>query len=176
MKYTAGGIGKAYGVLGVPFGICMGIVFGVQFGAVNGIVSGTACSVLFCGFMILTMQRINKKYLTDAAGDAEDVFGTVEAHAAVHSAKSCMEIRKTLTDFAKVHAWSIAVCGDYEIHIRTRASFRSWGERIVILASETDDGTTELCVSSRPKVRTALFDFGVNKANIEMIKTAVSGS
>lgn len=57
-----------------------------------------------------------------------------------------------------------------EIVLKTRMSFKSWGEIIKITLKSSNDSFFEYEVSSRPKLKLTLIDYGKNRHNISLIE------
>lgn len=59
------------------------------------------------------------------------------------------------------------------ITAKTGCSWRSFGERIEMRVVRQGGERTEVCVSSRPRLRTTLMDYGKNYSNVQHIVTAL---
>ncbi|SIS45386.1 hypothetical protein [Salimicrobium flavidum] len=56
------------------------------------------------------------------------------------------------------------------IKVHTGASWKSWGDEIVFQLQEIDPATTRIAVTSRPKLKVTLMDYGKNHENIRSIE------
>ena len=68
-------------------------------------------------------------------------------------------------------------CHRFETHgmivtARTRFNWRSLGEVMTVALSEAEAGTTRVSVESRSKMRTVIFDWGANNANLRRFEKA----
>jgi hypothetical protein len=55
---------------------------------------------------------------------------------------------------------------------RTMFNWRSLGEVMTVALSETGDGATRVSVESRSKMKTVIFDWGANNANLRRFEKA----
>ncbi len=60
------------------------------------------------------------------------------------------------------------------IRARTALTMESFGERIEVRLSPKGDGRTEVSISSRPRVRLTIADFGVNFANVQKLRAGIA--
>ena len=58
--------------------------------------------------------------------------------------------------------------------LMTKWTWESWGEKIVIHAKITSGGIYEYEITSQPKLKTVIFDFGKNSRNIQEIEMIAS--
>ncbi|WP_347860920.1 hypothetical protein U0355_09445 [Salimicrobium sp. PL1-032A] len=56
------------------------------------------------------------------------------------------------------------------IIIHTGASWKSWGDEILFQIQDTDASTTRVAVTSRPKVKMTMMDYGKNHENVSAIR------
>ncbi|NNJ89450.1 MAG: hypothetical protein HKP53_08600 [Eudoraea sp.] len=56
------------------------------------------------------------------------------------------------------------------LKIRTRVSFRSWGESMLIEISKSGHNRSIIQINSRPLLFTTILDYGKNRSNINKIK------
>lgn len=62
------------------------------------------------------------------------------------------------------------------IMIKTKMSWKSWGERISISFNEVEDGIQEITISSKPKAIFAFIDYGKNKKNVLQIEELLTNA
>lgn len=60
------------------------------------------------------------------------------------------------------------------ITARAAVSMWSWGENITIQLNRIDDSNTNLEISSQPRMRLTLVDYGKNRRNINVILSQIS--
>ncbi|RLD19677.1 MAG: hypothetical protein DRI69_07870 [Bacteroidetes bacterium] len=62
---------------------------------------------------------------------------------------------------------------DDNIAIRTRVTFWTWGENIVIKTKELNDNLFEYSISSKPWLPTTLIDYGKNFKNVSRLEELI---
>jgi hypothetical protein len=71
--------------------------------------------------------------------------------------------------------WSQSNQEDGTILAISNASLKSFGERIQINVETTGSNESILTVESKPIIKTTLFDYGVNRKNVERLAAALGG-
>lgn len=62
---------------------------------------------------------------------------------------------------------------NYIVHLGTRVSAMSWGERITISCMQVDNYNTAVRIKSAPVVPTTLIDFGRNSRIVRKVQAAL---
>lgn len=61
------------------------------------------------------------------------------------------------------------------IFAKSKISWQSFGENILIILDEEGDGEVKVSITSAPRVSTTMHDFGSNAENIQLIVNALEG-
>ena len=127
-------------------------------------------NVLFFGFWMasfftyFTKRTHKKKGITKLTNEILSVNQLTEIISDL-SIKELIEKLKNDTIFKAMNMKEI----DNGIIIKSGISLKSWGEKIQITETKNDKEKRTLIISSKPKLKTTLVDFGQNKENIDRV-------
>ena len=159
-------------VAGIPFGVIMGWMYGVgslggSGGLSVGLKSGLMHGLLFGFFMSLFLgifQKMKTKRMSSKKGDdvGPNQTRTVTINDSVDSAfEKCVKalgiIKAKVTETNKESG---------SITANTSMSWKSFGEEIKIVLNKADGGKTQVTVSSAPKLKITLVDYGKGHQNV----------
>lgn len=160
---------KTFLQTGVPFGLMM---VGLD------VVSGDGFSVgkflfltCFFGLGMSIMGVTFQRYALEKLGiyKISEANLKVTQERSVSSTLSKAELIQRLKADPSIAKMDM-VENENEIHLRTGFSWASWGEVIKIVEKHSLDDHFEYAVSSRPKLKTTLVDYGRNLENILKIE------
>ena len=164
---------------GIPYGLLMGALYSLKLGFLPGLIGGLFAGLLFGCFMTLILglwHTLSVKRMGYAKSDDEAMgvhhirnielplgYGRVFdlCIASLNVIKKC-KIRKEERS-------------EGNIEVKTGITWKSFGERISFNICEINDSKTQVKVSSRPAIRTAVVDFGRNLDNVEKIIGFLAG-
>lgn len=63
----------------------------------------------------------------------------------------------------------------FALRFETGVSGPSWGERVSVSARPTDDGTTQVVVTSQPLWKPNILDSGTNQRNVRLVAERIAG-
>lgn len=160
---------------GVPFGVLMGlagaesaadfVIIAIVFGLLFGVVLGGVLSAVqwWMG------RRAEGQGGTAAQGGARAHAGaqrSLVVEAPLEDAyRRCLEVTEALRKAEVAEADR----GTATIEVRTGTSWKSWGERVTLHLSDEGSGRTTVSITSRPSVRTTIFDYGKNRDNVARV-------
>lgn len=120
-----------------------------------GFLVGFTLSLLICGMHV-------------AAGDTE-VRPSREIIASAGAESTLTRAREAL---AEMGGRNITEAGN-TLRATLPVTWRSFGEVVVIQVTENDECSSQVLLQSRPRVRTTVFDYGKNQANINALSLAL---
>ncbi len=142
-----------------PFGLVKGLVTtnytsGIFFGAVFG---------LFMTFLIMwTYEKyLIRRGLTTEVGEAVLTLD-LNAKEALVATKQALQKVDAIVVMSNEHTG--------EVLAKTKASWKTWGERIAILIRETETGETEIHLKSEPFVQKEI----LSNKSVETVKALVA--
>ncbi|MCK5023515.1 MAG: hypothetical protein KAS04_05055 [Candidatus Aenigmarchaeota archaeon] len=152
---------------GIPFGVTMGTMAGLKGGLSVGISSGSMQGLFFGLIMSLvlgTFHKMKTKGMSSKKGDdvGPNQTRTVTIVDSVESAfEKCLQalgsIKANVTENNKENG---------TITAKTSMSWKSFGEEIRISLIKDDSGKIQVTVSSAPKLKTTLVDYGRGRQNV----------
>lgn len=156
-------------ITGIPFGIFAGGLAGFVFGKgiIIGILVGIMSGLLF-GVSISIILEALSQGVSKKAGPAQSKTVTIDLPYETALAKSVQALD---TIKAKVTHKEEA---NGIIRAKTSINWKSWGEAIEIRLAKQEDGKVMMTVSSRPKLRTTLVDYGKGLENVTSIVDVMS--
>ncbi|MGY1619277.1 hypothetical protein ACI797_21260 [Geodermatophilus sp. SYSU D00691] len=155
---------------GVPFGIVTGLLSLPFLDAGGGVAAGASAGVLFGGGMALLLGT------TDAVADRGARPGAPHgprqsATLAVHPSPDLPQrVVDALAALPATVATADPVTGRFTA--TTRTTWKSWGEEVTVQLSG-DPAAPTATVSSRPRVRTSLVDYGRGRSNVAAVVAAL---
>ena len=171
---------RVYGILflatAIPFGVGMGALLAVVFavfgmGAGVGLVGGLGSGVLFGLVMSLilgTLQLAGHR----GAPRGMSLSPRQDRQVPVPGGPDLIDrVQVALTSLPAEVTHADVVAGRFVA--RTRRSWKSWGEEVVVQLSGSP-AEPVATVSSRPTVRTTLVDYGVGRRNVERVVRALA--
>ena len=158
---------KLFLVTGIPYGVLMGFFFGATRGLKVGILSGLLSGPLFGLFMSLVLGTFHKmKTKKISSGPGDDVgphqSRTITVDTPFESIfEKCLlalgNIKAKVTNTDKVAG---------TITAKTKMSWKSFGEEIQITVVRDEGSKAKVIVSSAPKLKTTLVDYGKGHQNV----------
>jgi hypothetical protein len=155
-------------ISGLPFGLLMGLKVGFQESILSGIVFGV-CFSLMMGIIFIPIDYLLTKKLPPESisvhqsrdirvkGFFEPVF------------ESCINILKINKSIKMV----TSLKDKNKIIARTGVSFTSFGENIILIFNNCENGIINIRISSSPIIKYGQIDFGNNFKNIQEISNAI---
>jgi len=153
--------------VGIPFGVFMGFYVGFTRGLSVGIWSGLMSGLFFGFFMSLVLGTFHKmKTKRMSSGTGDDVGPHQSRIVTVDTPfesifEKCLQalgnIKAKVTNTDKVAG---------TITAKTKMSWKSFGEEIQITVDRGEGGKTKVTVSSAPKLKTTLVDYGKGHQNV----------
>ncbi len=64
----------------------------------------------------------------------------------------------------------------HRVELKTKMSFKSWGEKVELSLSPEGEGATRVHVLSKASVGTTMADYGKNQANVNDVVSWLQGS
>ncbi len=167
---------KIFIACGLSFGLCLGLMFGVRSGIAQGVFAGVGGGLVFGLLMSLILgaiQQFTTKQLK--TGYEENLMG-------VHQVQ-VFEVHKTFDDTFKACVESLLALPKCKIvdqdnvsgfiHARTGATWKSFGEKLMITVSPLETASCRVTLSSKPALDTTLVDYGKNVENLRIIVGAL---
>lgn len=135
-------------------------------------VGGLVWAALFVPMFLWASRRTNEKSSAKRGlGQPGDDEPTVQVQ--VHILLPPAEVIETVRSVANaMHRAKVVSATNTEVRIRVGASFQSWGEHLRVEVTRESDGA-RVRVTSRPVLRTTLFDYGKGKENVRQITDAL---
>ncbi len=154
---------KLFLSIGIPFGIGMGCIVGfrdgIYLGAVQGIIQGSVFGLIMA-LVLGTMHKIKTKNSGDDIGPYQSKTITVSS-----SLEALFD--KCLSSLEQIKAQVISANkGEGVILAKTGMSWMSFGEIIKMGLVIDGENNIKVTISSRPKLKTTLVDFGKGHQNI----------
>ncbi len=156
-------------MIGIRDGLCAGISYGLLFGLGGGVSYGSLLALSLGGLDQASIKRLNPDYSEMLLGLHQVQVFTVrrsfdEAFEACIS--SVLELRKC--QITQQNKEIGAIRAD------TGMTWKSFGEKIMLTVSSADDHTCTVTISSKPRIPTALMDYGKNVENMRLIIDSLS--
>lgn len=145
----------------------IGLLNGVLFGIMCGISSSVAVAIIYLSKNYFSSNKLPPDALNvyqssnvDVKGEAEQVFRT------------CMEILRGCKFIGKIKTQQHDE-KELLISARTKWSWESFGENIELQFQPLQSEVTRIHITSRPLMKTTVFDFGRNFKNLQKIRKAI---
>lgn len=158
---------------GIPFGICMG-VFASDAESISDIL---AVSFLYCiffgGTMAIFLGAFQKNAEAKIIENDEEFVEGVHQHATIKLDLNVHQAFNKCLDLLVAFKKSRIVYSNNEsgkIKIKTKSSWKSWGEIITISLSGLGDDSTLAKIYSKPRLIGTIVDYGKNYKNVQKIK------
>lgn len=159
-------------VAATVFGLPMGWLYdgNVSQSVVAGITSG----ILYGGILTLVFFFMEKRYVKKLGfveGQTKVYHSTqLQANCSYDDAfQACLDSLKTFEDYSVL----ISDKNKGNIVIATGVTWKSWGEQIEFEVTQEISGLVSITISSKPRVKTTIFDYGKNASNIAAITNAL---
>ena len=165
---------RTIGITSLLFGVPITFLLGLRFGA-NGVLAGFLEAIAWAIFMAIALVPLDlwmtRKLPNDAlrpnqSREVEVIAACNEVFELIKSSVAGLRFMKSYT----------AVMEDGVIYGRTKLSWTSIGEDIVIAVNPLNATRTRVKITSRPRLRYTLLDYGKNYRNIEAISNAIKAS
>jgi hypothetical protein len=159
---------KIFLVTGILYGLSIGILAGFETGVESGIKSGASSGFIFGLFMSLILGTIHK-LKTRKMAKAGDVTPTQSAtiELGCNLALAFDKCIQALNQFgAKIELQDKVKS---EIKATSGMTWRSWGEVLTVRLSRIDTEKVKIEISSSPKLKMTLVDYGKGRENVEKI-------
>lgn len=163
---------KLFLSLSIPFGLFLGVVNAFFYGLWSGLNAGIVSGLLY-GFMMTLFVGIYHKRSVKRKG-----FSLSEDMLRVHQNRNLSlslpyetafnDCIRALESLEKSNV-KTADSSTGKIEVTVGWSWKSWGEKITINISKSEDNQTEIDISSRPTLRTTIVDYSKNFENVENI-------
>ena len=159
--------------MGIPFGLIM-TLFDLFEGEGFNVVKFAFLTVFFGGIMsifLISMHkyRLRKKGITEFTDDNLRVL----QRRTVKSKSDIEEVISLLTSDSNFENMKYTSSKN-QIHLSSRVSWYSWGEKIRITMLSDKDGEFEYEIQSKPIVSITLVDYGKNLENVNQIEELLS--
>lgn len=160
---------KVAGLTGIIFAIVQTALLSQRFGITNasiqGAIGGIVFGVLMASIMLLTNRRIKG---TNQAGSSTYHERIISLSGSTDEVLDLC--KKALSSLNR--KYSIKLCDKENgiLQVKLGMTMKSWGDIVEFKLEKTDtDKMYNVCVSSRPWVRTTMVDWGSNLDNVEKI-------
>jgi hypothetical protein len=169
---------------GIPFGLAMGVWFSQQYGSSTGLKIGIIAGLTFGALIFIILGLLHSQAVKKIrGGNSRETLSTHQVSdielnlpykqtfdlcmQSLSRIKRCTIQEENLTQ-GRIVAWA-------------GINWKTWGDIITFHIKKTTNGITYVTISSRPRARTTLVDFGKNLENIIKVtsflkKHAESGS
>jgi hypothetical protein len=157
---------------GIPFGILTGAFYSFRYDLQTGLISGLAAGIvsgLAMSFILgLLHIRAVKKIAPELNEEAYRIHHVRNVRLQMPYDNAFNLCIKSITPVKNCRIREIDRSKG-SITAKTPVNWKTWGDTIIFEIAETDNGYTDVKVSSRPTARTTLVDYGKNLDNVEKI-------
>lgn len=145
----------------------MSVKFGISKGIFAGLIFGTSFGVL-AALLILLDFFLTRDIPTDAVGvqQTRDLQVRADIDQVFQAAVGILREQKTIKSLTPFRE-------ELVIKARTKASWASLGESVVLRFENASPGAVKIQITSRPVYRFTLIDYGKNFHNAEAISQAI---
>jgi hypothetical protein len=162
---------RTIGITSLLFGVPITFLLWLRFGA-NGVLAGVLGAIAWAIFMAIALVPLDLWMTRKLPKDALRPNQSRE----VEVSEPCNEvfelIKSSVAELPFMKSYT-AVMEDGVIYGRTKRSWTSFGEDIVIAVNPLNATRTRVKITSRPRLRYTLLDYGKNYRNIEAITHAI---
>jgi len=159
---------RAFLWTGLPFATAMAIL-NVYWGDAFDLRKFLFSFVFFGGLMSLILVGLHRYQLKRKGVDnLDDGALSVAQKTQIQTTLSREEIIDRLKRDPRIGKMVLKADGDM-IELDSGATWRSWGERILLKIHQHDGNTLLVEIQSKPKVFTTVVDYGKNKDNVDLI-------
>ncbi|MGZ3721400.1 MAG: hypothetical protein ACXVA9_00635 [Bdellovibrionales bacterium] len=159
---------KLFVFTAIPFGTFMGLMAGVQEGLEAGVRMGIFQGIFFGSFMALVLGSIHRRECNRIAGEELAPHQSLKIELLAGSLNAVFErATQAVKDFGGKIKESDPKSGS--ISARVPASWKSFGEILTIQVTNAGDSKYEVQISSRPRFRATIIDYGKSRENIENV-------
>jgi len=160
---------KTFLISGIPFGLIMSIL-GFTSGVLVMILIFFMSTFIFGGLMSLIIvsfhrYKLKKKGVKKITTENIGVSHTRNIKSRINKIE-LIEILKNDSIFGKMKMKEI----ENGIHLKTEMTRESWGENIKIILQSNNNSEFEYLVSSSPKIKTTIIDYGKNLENVNLVE------
>lgn len=138
------------------------------------VVVGITSGILYGGILTLLFFFMEKRYVKKLGfveGETKINHSTdLQVNCSYEEAfQACLDSLKTFDNY------SVLICDRNKgnIVIATGVTWKSWGEQIEFEIMQGINGSVSITISSKPRVKTTIFDYGKNASNINAIAKAL---
>ena len=156
----------------IPFGLCTGIATGLWAGLETGLIAGVVGGLIYGFFMSLILGAMQQFYTRLLKTDySENLLGVHQVQAVTLDQPfddAYATCQFTLEELAKCKITQ----QDKELGIiraEITATWKSFGENILLTVSPDGTDLSKVTISSKPTVTTTIVDYGKNAENMRAI-------
>ena len=166
---------KVFGKASLLAGALFGLVMGVRVGLWNGLLVGLLFALGWGLLMAVVLVPLDLILTRKIPIDALDVNQSRELDVPKPQDFVFRSVEQIVTQMRSLRA--VTPFSDKGlICARTKPSWASFGEDIVIEVRVLDAGRTRVVISSRPAARHTSLDYGKNFRNVEFIEKSIKAS
>lgn len=163
---------RIFAACAIPYGLGMGIYFALTRGLARGVAAGAMAGFLFGVVMSATLGTLailkTRRAGPDALRVAQD--RTVEVRG---TREGVLErVRKALAQLPLARHVRVTRTGDV-VEAKVGTSWRSWGEVVIARVADATPEGRLVHLTSRPRLRTTVVDYGKSHANLEAVANAL---
>lgn len=164
---------RTFLLTGIPYGIMM-VGFDLMDGGAINIWKFLFLSISFGLLMSLTLVGFHRYRLRKSGvKDMDEASLAVRQEKMIQSPLNLPQAMKALESDQKTRRMKMTEIQD-GIRLKTPVTWKSWGEDVQIIRLSEEDGTFEYQITSRPKVKTTIVDYGKNTENIALIESILA--
>jgi hypothetical protein len=157
---------KLYAYIGIPFAVFVGAVNTLDYGWDYGWRTGLFEGLFFGAFCALILSSLHRRQCLKIAGEELTPEQTLNLEILADSKESVFErLLEALRRFGATVRKSDPQL--LTVTARVRSSWRSFGEVLSCRVVPLGDSKFEIEISSRPRFRTTLIDYGKGRLNVE---------
>ena len=167
MKITTKLYLKSFFIYGIIFGLIMTLWEYIDEEKIN-LLKQIFQGVFFGGIMSWTTVTAQKRFIKKLGKKelTEDDFKVSQCES-ITKKNTIQEIYNLLNSNETINKWKLEI-KDSKIIGKTKTSWSSWGEKIII-----SDLRENVKIESKPVLRTTMFDNGKNRENVLLIKRLI---
>ena len=161
-------IGITYGIIMFVFDLVFGIDFGLVKSVYRAIIFGVSMSLIF---VFIQYYSLKKNGVTKFTSDNFKVKQS-------RILKSKLTKQEIIDKLENDTRFTIIKFREKEnrIYLKTKMSFKTWGEKITITVRPLENEYNEYKITSRPALSTTLADFGKNFQNVNRIEGIIKNT